>query len=135
MKTIGRRAVSFCLAIAMAFSMLSFGTVRASATTSKTKVNGYNDVSVVAQKSYTLVPGVTETDVIMNDATGDAQVMGYMTSISTDANVSLKATYTGFYDQYNASTGTSSWSVGDWGLSTTSKQAAAYEKADRKSVV
>ncbi len=107
------------------------------------KVVGYTDrydgdvVKVVKQKSYNLVPGVTETDVVLNDKTGDAQVMGYMTTIEPSADVKFKATYDGYYDadNYNSQTKESKWKVGDWGLSTTRHQADAYQKATGENVV
>ncbi|CBK75204.1 Exopolysaccharide biosynthesis protein related to N-acetylglucosamine-1-phosphodiester alpha-N-acetylglucosaminidase [Butyrivibrio fibrisolvens 16/4] len=107
------------------------------------KVVGYTDrydgdvIKVVKQKSYNLVPGVTETDVVLNDQTGDAQVMGYMTTIEPSADVKFQATYDGYYDadKYDSKTKTSSWKVGDWGLSTTTHQLAAYEKATGENVI
>ncbi len=107
------------------------------------KVVGYTDrydgdvVKVVKQKSYTLVPGVTETDVVLNNQTGTAQVLGYLTTIEPGADVSLKATYAGYYDpdNYNNATQVSKWSVGDWGLTTTTHQIADYEKSTGESVI
>ncbi|QFJ56315.1 phosphodiester glycosidase family protein [Pseudobutyrivibrio xylanivorans] len=107
------------------------------------KIVGYTDrydgdvIKVVKQKNYNIVPGVTETDVVLNDQTGDAQVMGYMTTIEPSADVSFKATYDGYYDakNYNNETKESKWQVGDWGLSTTTHQIAAYEKATGENVV
>ena len=107
------------------------------------KIAGYVDhydgdvIKVVKQNSYTLVPGVTETDVVLNDQTGKAQVMGYMTTIEADADVSLKATYAGYYDpdNYNNETKVSKWQPGDWDLTTTTKQIADYEKSTGESVV
>ena len=130
------RIVSLLLVLTMLVSIFCVDAFAAG-----TKTNGYTDtadgdtVKVVSQKSYTIVNGVTETDVILNDQTGDAQVMGYMATISTDANVSLKATYDGYYRNYNASTGTSTWTPGNWSLSTTRRQVADYEAATGKSVV
>lgn len=130
------RIVSLLLVLTMLVSIFCVDAFAAG-----TKTNGYTDtadgdtVKVVSQKSYTIVNGVTETDVVLNDQTGDAQVMGYMATISTDANVSLKATYDGYYRNYNASTGTSTWTPGNWSLSTTRKQVADFEAATGKSVV
>ncbi|MCR5671222.1 MAG: phosphodiester glycosidase family protein [Butyrivibrio sp.] len=107
------------------------------------KIVGYVDaydgdaVKVVKQKSYTLVPGVTETDVVLNNQTGNAQVLGYFTTIEPGADVSLKATYAGYYDpdNYNNETKVSKWQVGDWDLTTTTRQIADYEKSTGESVI
>ena len=107
------------------------------------KINGYVDrvggdvVKVVRQQSYTLVPGVTETDIVLNDQTGKAQVKAYLTTIEPGSDVSLKATYAGYYDEknYNKETKESKWQVGDWDLTTTTHQIKAYEKATGENVV
>ena len=107
------------------------------------KINGYVDhvdgdvIRVVKQQSYTLVPGVTETDIVLNDQTGKAQVKAFLTTIEPGSDVSLKATYAGYYDEgnYNNTTKESKWQVGDWDLTTTTHQAKAYEKATGENVI
>lgn len=130
----------FCILLVVVLTATMFSTDTISAL-AKVTVNGYTDpgdndvVKIVSNKSYDLVPGVTENDIVLNDQTGDAQVMAYMTSISPEADVTLKATYTGYYSNYNKNTQTSTWEVGDWGLSTTTEQAAAYEEATGENVI
>lgn len=134
------KVLSFLLAVVLVLTSSMVSSISAQAAT---KVNGYVDpydgdqVKVVKQKSYTLVPGVTEADIVLNDQTGNAQVMAYMTTISPDANVTLKATYAGYYDadKYDKASNSSRWEVGEWNLTTTTSQAAAYEAATGENVI
>lgn len=93
------------------------------------------DYSIVSSKDYAIAPGVTETDVIWNDNTGDSQVVGFMSTIDADAladgSVKVVASYGGFYEGSDSS----KWSVTSWGLASTTGQAAAYEKATGENVV
>ncbi len=142
MKKMGyqKRIASAALALILAFTTALAQPLDAFAAK---KVVGYVDpvdgdtVKVVKQKSYTLVPGVTETDVVLNNQTGKAQVMGYLTTIEPGADVDLKATYAGYYDpeNYDKTTKESKWQVGDWDLTTTTHQVAAYEKSTGESVI
>ncbi len=135
-----KRVASSILAGLICFTTIFAQSIEVSAAR---KINGYVDpsdgdvVKVVKQKSYNLVPGVTETDVVLNNQTGDAQVMGYMTTIEPNADVQLKATYAGYYDSknYNKETKESDWKVGDWDLTTTTQQLAAYEKSTGDNVI
>ncbi len=142
MKKMGyqKRIVSAFLALLLAFTTILAQPLESLA---GQKIVGYTDrydgdvVKVVKQKSYTLVHGVTETDVVLNDQTGNAQVMGYMTVIEPDADVALKATYAGYYDpdNYNKETKISKWQPGDWDLTTTTHQIADYEKSTGENVI
>ncbi len=142
MKKMGyqKRLASAFLALLLAFTTVIANPLESFAAI---KISGYTDhydgdvVKVVKQKSYTLVPGVIETDVVLNDQTGKAQVMGYMTTIEPGADVSLKATYAGYYDpeNYDKETKESKWQVGDWDLTRTTHQIAAYEKSTGENVI
>ncbi|SFB18904.1 Glucan-binding domain-containing protein (YG repeat), partial [Acetitomaculum ruminis DSM 5522] len=133
-----KSVTSVFFAFLMAVSLLFANVLE---TYAKIKVNGYTnptngkDVRVVSSKDYTLVPGVTETDVVLNDKSGNSQAKGYMTTIEKSADVSIRATYSGFYDKYDAATQTSSWEVGNWDLTNTTKQAAVYEKATGENII
>ncbi len=93
------------------------------------------DYCIVSSKDYAIAPGITETDVIWNDDTGDSQVAGFMATIDADAladgSVKVVASYDGFYEGSDSS----KWSVTSWSLATTTGQAAAYEKATGENVV
>ena len=82
-----KKAVSLFLALAIVLSLIPWGAVPAEAVS----VNGFGDTSVIKSTDHTIAPGVTETNVILNDSTGDAQVMGYMLTIDLSKAVTLKA--------------------------------------------
>ncbi len=131
------------IAIATLAFAVAFTTVMARPQSASAKISGYTDaldgdvVKVVKEKNYSLVPGVTETDIVLNDQTGDNQVMAYMTTIEQNADVSLKATYSGYYDpkNYDKETKESKWQVGDWSLTTTTHQAQDYEKSTGEKII
>ena len=52
---------------------------------------------LIAQTDYAIASGVTETQLILNDQSGNAQVKGYMTTVAPDAQVEFKASYSGYY--------------------------------------
>ena len=117
-----KKILASLLALVMIISVLPVGAFAA--------VSGTDTQNVIKATSYTLAPGVTETDVILNDGTGDAQVMGYMTTIDLTRDVELKASYGGYYN----GTDSSKWQVPGWNLASTTKQAAAFEAATGKKV-
>ena len=118
-----RRILSILLAVVMIVSMLPVSVFAA--------VSGTDKLNVIKATDHKLAPGVTETDVILNDGTGDAQVMGYMTTVDLTKDVELKASYGTFYN----GTDSDKWAVSGWNLTSTTKQAAAYEAATGKNVV
>ena len=52
---------------------------------------------LIEQTDYTLTQGVTETDVFLNESSGNAQIAGYMLTVSPNAKVTFKASYKGYY--------------------------------------
>ncbi|MFR6425375.1 MAG: hypothetical protein ACLUNO_07370 [Oscillospiraceae bacterium] len=54
---------------------------------------------VVSQTDYTLVDGVTESDVFLNTKEGNAQIAGFMTTIAPGAKATFKASYNGYYTE------------------------------------
>lgn len=89
--------------------------------------------AVIAYTNYGVAPGITETDVILNDSTGKAQVLGYMATIDVNnPTVEIRGSYKGYYSGTNSN----EWAVNEnWGLEKTTDQAAVYEKATGQNVV
>ena len=85
---------------------------------------------LIAETSYTIAKGVTETDVILNNPSGTAQVMGYLHTISPDAQVVFKASYGEYYSE-GSTPESRAEKVGNlpFDMVSTTKQAAAYEAA------
>ncbi len=52
---------------------------------------------LISQTDYDIAPGMTESQVIMNNAEGSNQVLGYMATISPGAQVTFKASYGSYY--------------------------------------
>ena len=50
---------------------------------------------LVSATNYTLVSGVTESDVLLNNDDGTAQIAGFMTTVEPGAQVTFKASYAG----------------------------------------
>ncbi len=127
-----RRILSLLLCFCMVLGMVpGMGQFAEAAGNAVNGVNGYGDVKVIKATNHTIAPGVTETDVILNDSTGDAQVMGYLTTIDLTQGVTIKASYSGFYN----GTDSSKWGVSGWNLEKTTNQAAAYEASTGENVV
>ena len=140
-----KRIISALLVFVMLCSLLPLG-VLADSTSPYSTLKGYNAVFkpdsakeaistqmyVVSQSTQSIAPGITGTDVYFNDASGDNQVAGYMTTMDlSSGSVKIKATYKGFYN----GTDSSKWSISKWGMQTLTEQAAAYEAATGENVV
>lgn len=94
------------------------------------------NAQLIAATSYQLVPGVTETQVILNQKEKEAQVAGFLATIAPDADVAFRASYAGYYTE--GSTAASRKEAAKdlkWNLQTTTKQAAAYEAATGENVI
>lgn len=91
---------------------------------------------VVAQTDYTLSKGVTESQVILNNESGTAQVYGYLTTVDPGASVKLKASYAGYYTEGStpASRAEAAKNL-KWDMRTTTGQAADYEKTTGETVI
>ncbi|MGM9616329.1 phosphodiester glycosidase family protein, partial [Butyricicoccus sp.] len=75
---------------------------------------------VISSRDYAISPGVTETDVVLNNANGTAQNKGFILDVDlSNPNVSIKAGYKDY-------SGTS------WGLQSCLDQAEAAEKQLKK---
>ena len=85
-------------------------------------------MSIPSPTNYPIVNGLTESQVILNNASGSAQVLGYMATITPGASVKLKASYPNYYTAGSTaeSRAETAKNLG-WDLKTTTSQAAAYE--------
>ena len=94
------------------------------------------DKVLISQTNYPIVNGLTESQVILNNASGSAQVLGYMATITPGASVKLKASYPNYYTAGSTaeSRAETAKNLG-WDLKTTTSQAAAYEAATGETVV
>lgn len=91
---------------------------------------------VVSQTDYSIVPGVTESQLVMNNSSGSAQVKAYVTVIEPTAEVEFKASYSGYYAEGStAESRAESISNLTFDMQSTTKQAAAFEAATGRSVV
>ena len=132
MKKQFRRVLSLALALAMVLGILPAGA--AAGFSFEPPAGKYK----ISQTDYTLVSGVTESQVILNDASGSNQAMVFITTVAPDAEVTFRASYNGYYTE--GSTPASRAEVVKnntlpWGMMRTSDQAAAYEKATGGTVV
>ncbi len=124
------RLLSVLLVALMMINMISLNVLAAE----KVPISntGYK---VVSSKEYAIAPGITETDVLWNDDSGDSQVAGFMAKVSAEALASGKATFVASYKGFYKGTDPTGWAVNSWGMETTTNQAAAYEAATGNNVV
>lgn len=133
MKTRFAKLVSILIAFSFVLGLVPASAFAASG------LNGYVDTHtgkskyVISSTDYAITKGVTETNVTLNSATGNEQTMGYMLTIDFAANPDLKLKAT--YGDYYKGTDPTKWSVDNWTLINTSKQAADYEKATGENVI
>ena len=129
-KQASRRLTCFVLTLAMLLSIVPI--------VSGASVTAPSGKYVISQTDYAITKGVTETQVILNDASGENQVMGFMATISPNAEVTFKASYANYY-----TAGSTAASRADkvtnsgltWGMARTTDQAKAYEAATGGTVV
>ena len=127
-----KRMVCFLLMMAMLLSLLP-AAFAAEETRSMTAPTGKY---IITQTDYPLTKGVTETQVILNNESGTAQVYGYMTTVEPGANVKLKASYGGYYTEGSTPESRAEAAKNlKWDLRTTTGQAADYEKATGETVI
>lgn len=128
-----KKALCCLLVLAMAASLIpaSFAAERG-AESFKTFEGNY----VISQTDYNITKGVKETQVILNNAAGNAQVYGYMSTVAPGASVKFKASYGGYYTEGSTAESRAEASKNlKWDLRTTTGQAADYEKATGETVV
>ena len=87
-----RKAVCLFLALAMLVGVLP-----AVFAAEEKAVTAPSGLYVISQTDYVITAGVTETQVLLNDASGEQQVAGFLTTVAPGAKVTFKASYTGYY--------------------------------------
>ena len=91
---------------------------------------------VVSQTDYTLVDGVTESDVFLNTKEGNAQIAGFMTTIAPGAKATFKASYNGYYTEGSTPASRKDKAANlAWSMEKTTMQAANYTKATGGNVI
>lgn len=127
-----RRFLSVMLVCALAASLCpaAFAAERAG------KIGTPDDKVLIAQTDYPLTKGVTESQVILNNTNGSAQVMGYLTTVAPGAAATFKASYSGYYTEGSTKESRAE-SAGNlkWDLRTTTGQAADFEAATGETVI
>lgn len=85
--------------------------------------------TLISQTDYLLMDGVTESTLILNNTNGE-QVIAHVNRISPDAQITMKASYGGYYTEGStpAERAETVKSL-EFNRTTTSSQAAAYEAA------
>lgn len=124
MKTKFRSLVCLVLVLAMVLS--------AAPLVSAVSVAPPSGKVIINKTDYTIVDGVTESHITMNSASGDAQIMSYMTTIEPGAKVTFKASYSGYYTKGSTIASRKEKIENGslvWAMEQTSKQAANFEKA------
>lgn len=125
------RVWAFLLAAVMVLTLICPQALAANET-----IQPAGDKLVIGQTDYTLVDGVTETDIFLNTKEGNAQIAGFMTTIAPGAKATFKASYTGYYTEGSTpATRKDAAANLPWNLEKTTLQAAAYTKATGGNVI
>lgn len=130
-----RRAMSLLLMVAMLVSLVPavFATEDKPETR---KINVPDGKLVISETNYPITKGVTETQVILNNNDGNAQVYGYFTTVEPGASVKFKASYGGYYSEGSTPESRAEAAKNlKWDLRTTTGQAADYENATGETVI
>ena len=86
--------------------------------------------AIVAQQNCLITDGVTESTLKFNTAAKDNQAVGFLTTIEPNAQVSFKASYSGYYTKGSTPASRAQAAPNlPWKLETSTSQAAAYEAA------
>ena len=118
------KALSLLLSCSLLLTLLTPSALAAE------KVTPPDGKILIEQTDYTLTQGVTETDVFLNESSGNAQIAGYMLTVSPDAKVTFKASYKGYYAAGSTlDSRKNSASNLTWGLESSTNQAKDYERA------
>ena len=85
---------------------------------------------IVSQQNCVITTGVTESTLNFNDTEFGNPAMGYLTTIEPNAEVTFKASYSGYYAEGSTPESRAETATAlPWKLERTTSQAAAYEKA------
>lgn len=127
------RAWAFVLAVLMTLTLIA---PQALAANTVDPVKPAGDKIVVSQTDYTLVEGVTESDVFLNTKEGNAQIAGFMTTIAPGAKATFKASYNGYYTEGSTPASRKDKAANlTWSMERTTQQAANYVKATGGNVI
>ena len=127
------RAWAFVLAVLMTLTLIA---PQALAANTVDPVKPAGDKIVVRQTDYTLVDGVTESDIFLNTKEGNAQIAGFMTTIAPGAKATFKASYNGYYTEGSTPASRKDKAANlAWSMERTTQQAANYVKATGGNVI
>ena len=127
------RAWAFVLAVLMTLTLIA---PQALAANTVDPVQASNGKIVVGQTDYTLVDGVTESDIFLNAKEGNAQIAGFMTTIAPGAKATFKASYNGYYTEGSTPASRKDKAASlTWSMEKTTQQAANYTKATGGNVI
>ena len=91
---------------------------------------------LISQTDHKLAKGVTESDVFLNEASGNAQIAGYMLTVESGSQATFKASYRNYYtDGSTIDSRKNNAKNLKWGLESTTDQAADYERATGGNVI
>ena len=127
------RAWAFVLAVLMTLTLIA---PQALAANTVDPVKPAGGKIVVSQTDYTLVDGVTESDIFLNTKEGNAQIAGFMTTIAPGAKATFKASYNGYYTEGSTPESRKDKAANlAWSMERTTQQAANYVKATGGNVI
>ena len=127
------RAWAFVLAVLMTLTLIA---PQALAANTVDPVKPAGNKIVVSQTDYTLVEGVTESDIFLNTKEGNAQIAGFMTTIAPGAKATFKASYNGYYTEGSTPASRKDKAANlAWSMERTTQQAANYVKATGGNVI
>lgn len=127
------RAWAFVLAVLMTLTLIA---PQALAANTVDPVEPASGKILVSQTDYTLIGGVTESDIFLNTKEGNAQIAGFMTTIAPGAKATFKASYNGYYTEGSTPASRKDKAANlAWSMEKTTMQAANYTKATGGNVI
>lgn len=133
-RALGKRLLCLLLTLAM---LAAFVPAAFAARDDETrKVTAPTGKFLVSQTDYQITNGVTESQILLNDATGNNQVAAFMTTVSPNAKVTFKASYKGYYTAGSTPASRAEKATNlTWDMQKTTDQAKAYEEATGQKVI
>lgn len=127
------RAWAFVLAVLMTLTLIA---PQALAANTVDPVEPASGKILVSQTDYTLIDGVTESNIFLNTKEGNAQIAGFMTTIAPGAKATFKASYNGYYTEGSTPASRKDKAASlTWSMEKTTQQAANYTKATGGNVI
>lgn len=127
------RAWAFVLDVLMTLTLIA---PQALAANTVDPVEPASGKILVSQTDYTLIDGVTESDIFLNTKEGNAQIAGFMTTIAPGAKATFKASYNGYYTEGSTPASRKDKAANlAWSMEKTTMQAANYTKATGGNVI